>query len=156
MNLTSVLRPSASTAARLIGLILVIVSMFLPAVIVDPDSIPGYFCAFITLIVPFNDGIRHIMGHSTAKQLISVIAGDALFSCGLINPLLLVYLFCRPTWRKPISLAIVILFIDAVYLLAKLRLPPRSGFFFWLAGIVLILVSAYKPKTAVPDPIFEA
>jgi hypothetical protein len=144
-------------AIRAAGTLLVVISMFLPAVghagdnsAQHGDVLPGYLCAYFTLMFMFKPIIDAVTRPEPGRW-IQTIRFIPWFSCGLINPLLLVALVGKPAWRKPLLILIALLFIDVVYLLAEFTLVPKIGFFLWLAGIVLILMPSFRPKPAMPE-----
>jgi predicted membrane-bound dolichyl-phosphate-mannose-protein mannosyltransferase len=149
---------SRRIAIRAAGVLLVVISMFLPAVgdaggnsVQHPAVLPGYLCAYFTLMFMFKPVIDAVTRTEPIERWIQALRFIPQFSCGLINPLLLLALFGKPAWRKPLLILIALLFIDVVYLLAKFTLVPKIGFFLWLAGIVLILMPSFRPKPAMPE-----
>lgn len=145
MDLRSKLRWDQATPVRITGVIVVIISMYLE-VFIDAR---GYRCAGWTLIycfsAPFELIPRHLSVFSYARQLRDVAFGIFLGGSGLINPLLLLYLFIKPT-RRVLVLALfgVLLADGACVFVVLLHAAPGIGFYVWVAGIILILAPPYK------------
>ena len=76
-----------------------------------------------------------------------------LASPGLINPLLLVYLFFERFRRTAALVVCGILVADAILVIAWLHQPPLIGFYAWIAGIVLILAPRDNRREKMPDTL---
>ena len=134
---------------RVAGFCLYFAAYFLPAIaepgkslralLVGQSSLPGYECAFLSiywsLVGVVDLGWRSAEG---AKLFFSL-----LFP-GLVNPLLLVYLVLALRQRarrarQVLAVLILVLMISSAAPLILMAMIPVAGFYFWVAGIVLMI-----------------
>lgn len=106
----------------------------------------GYQCAYMTLQSCFA-GLREFIPTPFHQDLRTATLDVFVGVSGLINPLLLLYLLFKPTWRIPVLLLFGVLLAEAVSVFTVFRLMPGAGFFVWAIGIILILAPPYKPAT---------
>jgi hypothetical protein len=124
----------------LIGFLLYVGSFFLTAVkIPKSDSLAGYWCAYITLILPWgHDGFQTF--HEQPLRYFSV-----LFS-GWINPLFLItaaFLWVKPQGRAGAFLRIlVVLLLPACWGAFHYEtVSPWIGYWVWTAAMLMVLFS---------------
>jgi len=125
-----------------VGLLLYAVAFALPAISV-PDSLPlpGYRCAlFVTVEQPWSTDNRGLL-HSAPLRYIP------LMLTGWINPLFLVtamlVLLRRASRLASVLRIIVVLLIPLCWVVFHYEnVRPREAFFLWIAGMLLVLLSA--------------
>jgi hypothetical protein len=121
-----------------LGLGLYVFSFFLPAV-ESFARMPGWMCAYMALIAWPNEHLWL-----------------CLFG-GIINPLILVYIFLRfrdnaPQGLRAISALSVLACVPLAWLsLSDLGAAIRVGHVFWIAGLPLILLPARTPWPTIQD-----
>jgi hypothetical protein len=95
---------------------------------------------------------QHISIVGYARQLRDIPFGIFLGASGLINPLLLLYLFIKPTRRVLVLTLFGILLVNSACVFVVLHTAPGMGFYVWTAGIMLILAPPYgKPEEIMRD-----
>jgi hypothetical protein len=120
-----------------LGFGIYVVAFFLPACRTvatsgdTPDVLPGYKCAWITLVNTINPEMWH------SKYFLAIFSG-------WINPLLLLYLLLLVSpiflWPRRIVAGIIAAFIVATWVLfAMIPLVPLAGHVLWIVGILMIL-----------------
>ena len=129
--------------ALLAGICMFAVSFILPAVTQASSApgspgIPGYKCAFLSLVVAMESGGTFI--RQAPLQYFSVLIS------GWINPVFLVSLLLiliKPRWRFAILLRYVVtgMFVFCWIAFYQVHLYPRQGYFLWMFGILLALYS---------------
>lgn len=124
------------------GLLLYAVAFALPA-ISAPDSppLPGYRCAFfVTVMQPWSPDNRALVVHAPLRYI-------PLMLTGWINPLFLVtailVLLRRASRLASVLRIIVVLLIPLCWVVFHYEnVRPREGFFLWIGGMLLVLISA--------------
>jgi len=134
----------------LLGFLLYVGSFFLPAVkIPKSDSLAGYWCAYITLVLPWgHDGFQTF--HEQPLRYFSV-----LFS-GWINPLFLVsalLLLRKPGSRlgSILRIIVVLMFPACWGAFYYEHVSPWIGYWVWTAAMLMVLFStmlARQDRTA--------
>ncbi|MGB6974176.1 MAG: hypothetical protein WBD67_05790 [Terracidiphilus sp.] len=137
---------SRSLAVRWVGLILYVVSYFLPAVrTVDFGTsnggfLPGYFCAFISMVWGVAGFIPGVGLTAEGQRFFRM-----LLLPGLTNPLLLVY-FCLPVSKRVArvrrwigGLVLVCMAWSWIFFLVYRDYIPAVGHYLWVIGLVMIV-----------------
>lgn len=125
--------------ALLAGICMFAVSFMLPAVRqASSPPMPGYKCAFLSLVVAMESGGTFI--RQAPLQYFSVLIS------GWINPVFLVSLLLiliKPRWRLAIVLryVVTVMFVFCWIAFYKIHLYPQQGYFLWMFGILLALYS---------------
>lgn len=121
------------------GISMFAVSFMLPAVRqASSPGMPGYKCAFLSLVVAMESGGTFI--RQAPLQYLSVLIS------GWINPVFLVSLLLiliKPRWRLSIALRYVVtaMFVFCWIAFDRIHLYPQQGYFLWMFGILLALYS---------------
>ncbi|MGE5324499.1 MAG: hypothetical protein ACM3SW_16655 [Actinomycetota bacterium] len=125
--------------ALLAGISMFAVSFMLPAVSqASTPGIPGYQCAFLSLVVTWEQAGALI--RQAPLQYFSVLIS------GWINPVFLVSLLLiliKPRWHTAIVLryVVTVMFVFCGIAFYRIHLYPRQGYFLWMFGILLALYS---------------
>lgn len=134
-----------------IGLVLYGVAFALPAISVpDSSPVPGYRCAFyVTVMQPWNRENRALVFQESRRYL-------PLMLTGWINPLFLLtavlVLLRRASRLASVLRMIVVLLIPMCWVVFHYEnVRPREGCFLWIAGMLLVLISA-KLRWSRPEP----
>lgn len=154
-----------ATSIRLAGVLLVIVSLPLKGFpphwrdvagtfFIGNDSMRGHEWADITLRLCF-EGLRELIPTPFARHLSETAREVFVGASGLINPLLLLYLFFKPSWRTPVLVIFGILVAEAISVFVVLHRTPGTGFFMWVAGTILIIAPPYKHEKAARIDMLE-
>jgi hypothetical protein len=124
-----------SRLALLIGMVLYVVSFFLPAA-KEAHAIPGYLCAYLALVLPWiREPLKSL--RSDPLNLFSILLS------GWINPvfLLTIILLLRKA-RLGAVLRIALLFMFAApWIFFYKDLRPQTGYFLWTGAMLLALFS---------------
>ncbi len=129
-----------------VGLLLYAVAFALPAIFA-PDSppLPGYRCAFFVIVMqPWSSENRALVVHEPLRYV-------PLMLTGWINPLFLVtailILLCRAAKLASVLRTIVVLLIPLCWVVFHYEnVRPREGCFLWIAGMLVVLLSARLHK----------
>lgn len=123
---------------------LYVASFFLSAVIDAPGSpsasrIPGYTCAYLTLLMPWAKGLRVALDHTL--QFISLLL------TGWINLFFLVtvaLLLRRTTAHigRTLRIVLLLMFPACWIVFSDMHLRPSYGYFVWTAEMVAAVFSA--------------
>jgi hypothetical protein len=115
-------------------------------------GIPGYLCAYVTLVLPWtSDGMR-MLTHEPVDYLAYLLSG-------WINPVFLiafVLLLINPRNRVAGILRIVLIFMfGACWIVFHYEhLRPRAGYFIWIAAMLLALFAGKLfPGRRAPEDI---
>jgi hypothetical protein len=116
-----------------LGVMVYLASFFLPAVIVTrySESIPGWGCALLALSPPFNPKAW-------------TLSGLLLLAIGLINPMVLAYLYLRVRQkggrlRRRIAIVALVLIPPTWIFLAIEHMAVDIGHVAWIAGLLMML-----------------
>jgi hypothetical protein len=127
-----------------VAMALYVASFLLSAVIDEPGSpnasrIPGYTCAYLTLLMPWAKGLRVALDHPL--QFISLLLKGWIFLYFLVTVALLLR---RATAHIGGILRIVLLLMfPACWLVfSDTHLRPSYGYFVWAAAMVAAVFSA--------------
>jgi hypothetical protein len=117
------------------GVVLYLVSFFLPAVWLDHFFVPGWACAYLALSVWATDGFVNA-GYQLGVRL-------TIFG-GLINLLAITYAVLRQLHRTPrgrltVALALVACMPPMWLSLYLLDAPPYLGHAAWISGLLLMI-----------------
>lgn len=125
----------------LVGLCLLVPAFFLPAITTgppgsEPGSQVGWVCAVMATA-----SLAGIFKGSIASATSDILC---LMASGLVNPLLLLYLFfCiwpRLVWiRLALALIVVAGVVSSWEFFYLSHFTPKIGHFLWVAGILVIL-----------------
>jgi hypothetical protein len=121
----------------IIGFAIFVGAFFLPALV--GGAAPGYFYAWITLILPWgHDGMN--MLREQPMQYAAVLLA------GLINPLFLVTLPLIAFKKLPratlvLSILVLLLLPFCWVIFHHENFHPGKGHFLWITGIVLVLIA---------------
>lgn len=118
------------------------------------DPMRGYQCAHITLSSFFN-GLVEFIPTPFARHLDDATLDVFVGASGLINPLLILYLFFKPARRIPVLVTFGILLVEAIAVFVVFRTVPGIGFFMWAAGTILIVAAPYKREGTLPVVVLE-
>jgi len=115
-------------------------------------GIPGYLCAYMTIVLPWtSDGMR-MLHHEPADYF-------AILLSGWINPVFLVtfvLLLINPRNRLAGILRILLIFMFAACWIVFYyeHLHPRLGYFLWTAAMLLVLfVGKLFPGRRTPESV---
>jgi hypothetical protein len=131
-----------------IGLLFYFVSFFLVAAAGTSDmgQVPGFIYAFYALISPMVPGIGAFVDSSSSLPFAHIIWFSVLVS-GWINPVFFSAAVLMMDGNRPRLVALlrvgVILMIPFTWLFFATNglLHPREGYFLWVTGIVMVVVS---------------
>jgi hypothetical protein len=124
-----------------VGFLLYLLSFFLPAVLWATGPMPGWLCAWMSLLVWATEGLRD------QSFVVPMFAGSVLgFFGGLINPLAILYAVLRgrdAAVKLRTSLCTTILWCIPFSWLCMLvlKMQVRVGHIAWIAGLLLMVFS---------------